>query len=75
MRCWNGFRLQERMSINRSGRDWAALPPERQIMMKQAFQTLRGVPLDQRETGAELGALPKHVYSAGAGHSFGFSEG
>ena len=40
---------EERMSINRSGRDWAALPPGRQIMMKQALQTLRGVPLDQRE--------------------------
>ncbi len=41
---------QDRMSLNQSGRTWAALPLERQAIMKQAFQNLRGVPLDQRET-------------------------
>jgi hypothetical protein len=41
---------QDRMSLNRSGHQWATLPPDRQTMMKQAFQNLRGVPLDQRET-------------------------
>jgi len=41
---------EERMSINRSGQSWAALPPDRQTMMKRAFQDLRGVPLDQRQT-------------------------
>lgn len=41
---------EERMSINRSGREWAALPADRQGMMKRAFQDLRGVPLDQRQT-------------------------
>ncbi len=41
---------QDRMSLNQSGRAWAAMPPERQAIMKQAFQNLRGVPLDQRGT-------------------------
>lgn len=41
---------QERMSINRSGREWSSLPPDRQAMMKRAFKDLRGVPLDQRDT-------------------------
>jgi len=41
---------QDRMSLNRSGHQWAALPQDRQAMMKQAFQNLRGVPLDQRDT-------------------------
>jgi hypothetical protein len=41
---------EQRMSINRSGRQWAALPQDRQTMMKRAFQDLRGVPLDQRQT-------------------------
>ncbi len=40
----------DRMSLNRSGRAWAALPQDRQAIMKQAFQNLRGVPLDQRQT-------------------------
>jgi hypothetical protein len=40
----------QRMSIARSGQQWATLPPERQTMMKRAFNDLRGVPLDQRET-------------------------
>jgi hypothetical protein len=41
---------EERMSINRSGREWSSLPQDRQAMMKRAFQDLRGVPLDQRQT-------------------------
>ena len=41
---------EQRMSINRSGRQWAALPQDRQTMMKRAFQDLRGVPTDQRQT-------------------------
>jgi len=41
---------QDRMSLNQSGRAWAALPQDRQAIMKQAFQNLRGVPLDQRQT-------------------------
>lgn len=41
---------QQRLSINRSGQQWSALPADRQAMMKRAFQDLRGVPLDQRQT-------------------------
>jgi hypothetical protein len=41
---------EERMSINRSGRAWSALPSDRQLQMRRAFQDLRGVPLDQRQT-------------------------
>jgi hypothetical protein len=41
---------QERMQINLSARRWAALPPDRQAMVKRAFQDLRRVPLDQRQT-------------------------
>jgi hypothetical protein len=37
------------MRINRSGQQWAALPPDRQALMKRTFQDLRGVPLDQRQ--------------------------
>ncbi len=39
---------QERMQINLSARRWAYLPPVRQALMKNAFQDLRAVPLDQR---------------------------
>ena len=39
---------QERMQINLSARRWAFLPPVRQALMKNAFQDLRAVPLDQR---------------------------
>jgi hypothetical protein len=39
---------QERMRINLSARRWAYLPPVRQALMKNAFQDLRAVPLDQR---------------------------
>lgn len=41
---------QQRMSLNHSTREWSALPPGRQTMMKQAFRDLRNVPPDQRET-------------------------
>ncbi len=41
---------EERMSINRSGRDWSALPADRQTQMRRAFQDLRDVPPDQRQT-------------------------
>jgi hypothetical protein len=41
---------QQRMQINLSARRWAALPVDRQTMMKRAFQDLRAVPLDQRPT-------------------------
>jgi hypothetical protein len=38
------------MQINNSARRWAALSPERQALMKNAFRDLRSVPLDQRQT-------------------------
>ena len=41
---------QQRMQINLSARRWAALPVDRQAIMKRAFQDLRAVPLDQRPT-------------------------
>ena len=41
---------QDRMQINNSARRWAALSPERQALMKNAFRDLRSVPLDQRQT-------------------------
>jgi hypothetical protein len=41
---------EERLSINRSGRAWSSLPADRQTQMRRAFQDLRGVPLDQRQT-------------------------
>lgn len=41
---------EQRMSINRSGREWSALPADRQMQMRRAFQDLRGVPIDQRQT-------------------------
>ena len=40
----------ERSSINRSGKAWVNLPQDRQAMMKRAFNDLRGVPPDQRQT-------------------------
>jgi hypothetical protein len=39
---------QERMQVNFSARRWAALPPDRQAVMKHVFQNLRRVPLEQR---------------------------
>jgi hypothetical protein len=41
---------QERMQVNNSARRWAALPVERQTIMKNAFRDLRAVPTDQRPT-------------------------
>ena len=41
---------EDRLNINRSGRAWSALPSDRQMQMRRAFQDLRGVPLDQRQT-------------------------
>jgi hypothetical protein len=41
---------QDRARINLSGRRWASLPPDRQSLMKHAFQDLRSVPMDQRQT-------------------------
>jgi hypothetical protein len=40
----------QRMSIARSGQQWATLPPDRQALMKRTFNDLRGVPTDQRQT-------------------------
>ena len=36
--------------MNLSAQHWAALPLDRQAMMKSAFHDLRAVPLDQRQT-------------------------
>ena len=41
---------QDRTRINLSAHRWATLPPDRQAIMKNAFQDLRAVPLDQRQT-------------------------
>ena len=39
---------QNRTRVNLSAQRWAYLPPVRQALMKNAFQGLRAVPLDQR---------------------------
>jgi hypothetical protein len=41
---------QERMGLNRSNQSFSTLPANRQALMKHAFQDLRSVPLDQRQT-------------------------
>jgi hypothetical protein len=41
---------QEQMQVREAGRGLLALPSDRQVMVKRAFQDLRSVPLDQRET-------------------------
>jgi hypothetical protein len=41
---------QERMSLNRSNQAFAALPADRQGLVKRAFKDLRSVPLEQRPT-------------------------
>jgi hypothetical protein len=41
---------QQRTQVDLSARRWATLPPDRQSMVKRAFQDLRRVPLDQRQT-------------------------
>jgi Protein of unknown function (DUF3106) len=40
----------EQMQVRQSSSRLATLPPDRQIMVRRAFQDLRGVPIDQRET-------------------------
>lgn len=40
----------QRQGIARSGRQWSSLAPDRQGIMRRAFNDLRGVPLDQRQT-------------------------
>ena len=40
---------QDRMRLNMSGQRMAALPPDRQVLVKGAFRDLRAVPLDQRQ--------------------------
>jgi len=41
---------QERMQVNLSQRRWAALPQDRQAVLKNAFHDLRAVPLEERQT-------------------------
>jgi hypothetical protein len=41
---------QDRMRVNLSSRRFAALPADRQAMMKNAFRDLRSVPPEQRQT-------------------------
>ena len=41
---------QDRMRVNLSGHRFAALPTDRQAMMKNAFRDLRSVPPEQRQT-------------------------
>jgi len=40
----------ERMQVNQSSRQFSAMPADRQAMVRRAFQDLRGVPIDQRQT-------------------------
>jgi Protein of unknown function (DUF3106) len=40
----------EQNQVRQSSRQLATLPPDRQAMVRRAFQDLRGVPMDQRET-------------------------
>jgi hypothetical protein len=40
----------ERTSLNRSNQSFSSMPANRQALMKRAFQDLRSVPLDQRQT-------------------------
>ena len=41
---------QDRMNLNLSARRLAATPPDRKALIRRAFQDLRGVPIDQRQT-------------------------
>jgi hypothetical protein len=54
---------QERMQINLSQRRWAALPLDRQALLKSAFHDLRAVPLEQRQTVLNSGRY-QGVFSA-----------
>ena len=38
------------MQVNQSMRTLNAMPPDRQTVVRRAFQDLRGVPIDQRQT-------------------------
>jgi hypothetical protein len=40
----------QRMDLSQASRSYATLPPDRRQIMGRAFQDLRSVPLDQRET-------------------------
>ena len=40
---------QERMQLDRSTQELTRLSPDRQAMVKRAFQDLRGVPEDERQ--------------------------
>jgi hypothetical protein len=39
---------QDRMQVNLSARRFAAMPADRQALMRNAFRDLRAVPVDQR---------------------------
>jgi hypothetical protein len=41
---------QDRMRLNLSSRSFAALRPDRRALVKRAFQQLRSVPLNERQT-------------------------
>jgi hypothetical protein len=41
---------QDQSQFRQAGRRLSALPPDRQVMVTRAFQDLRSVPLDQRDT-------------------------
>jgi len=40
----------ERMQVNQASHQLSAMPADRQAMVRHAFQDLRGVPIDQRQT-------------------------
>jgi hypothetical protein len=40
----------EQMQVRQSSRQLSVLPPDRQTLVRRAFQDLRGVPVDQRDT-------------------------
>jgi hypothetical protein len=40
----------ERMQVNQSSRQLSMLPADRQAQVRRAFNDLRGVPVDQRQT-------------------------
>jgi len=40
----------EQMQVRQSSSHLATLPPDRQAMVRRAFQDLQGVPVEQRET-------------------------
>jgi hypothetical protein len=40
----------EQNQVRQSSRQLSVLPPDRQMIVRRAFQDLRGVPVDQRDT-------------------------